>query len=600
MKKLIIPFALLLPLLAFAKPSGGPYGPQAHSYEIPKTDGQIYYVAPDGLKSNNGQSLETPTTIEKAISQVETKDIIVLRGGIYRTGDLQISQGITMIPYRDEKPVFKGTQIADKWEKQKNGLWKTHWDNLFPENAPGWWSRSTFGKTTPPYLFNYDMVFIDGKLLKTVGWEGNLDENSFCIDYEQGNVYIATDPKNHLVEITAFDNALTRTIKTVHGKANDKVGIKIYGITFTQYAYRALEVEGTEGHAPTTPDKIGKEVVGSRLEDVTISYCSRTGGYFRGDDLVIRNCLVSDTGYEGLYVISSQNALLENNIVTHTNIQNIEGVFPTAVKIFNQCDKAIARNNLILDNPNSSGIWYDVGNTNGLIYNNYIENTPNGFFFEISRGAKCFGNVFVNCDTGIFVLNSCNVEIYNNTLYNSVVQIMRNGRTAENDNTFGWHAATAPTIENRNGHILKNNLMVVDKKRTKTPYWKDLDTSLLIVYQDKELNETAQTSLVKEADSNVFVCMGDNFNKNLIYWTPSKSEKEKFATLTEFQTNLPEFGLNSVEQILPIGSLFKCKELGDFHLTQPIEKGFVPANIKSLSKIPLYTPPNSAGAYSFN
>jgi hypothetical protein len=597
MKKLIIPFALLLPLIALAKPSGGPYGPQQKTYDIPQTDGQVYYVATDAPETNSGKSIKTPISIKKAITLVKTNDVIVLRGGTYRTGDLQISQGITMIPFRDEKPVFKGTLVADKWEKQKNGVWKAHWDTLFPETAPDWWSRSSFGKTTPPYIFNYDMVFIDGKLLKTVGWEGDLDENSFCIDYEKGNVYIATDPTNHLVEITAFDNALTRTTKTVHGKANDKVGLKIYGITFTQYAYRALEIEGTEGHAPTTPDKIGKEVVGSVVENVTISYCSRTGAYFRGDDLVIRNCMVSDTGYEGLYVISSQNALLENSIVTRTNIQNIQGVFATAVKIFNQCDKAIVRNNLIIDNPDSSGVWYDVGNTDGLIYNNYIENTPNGFFFEISRGAKCFGNVFVDCDTGIFVLNSCDVEIYNNTLYNSAVQIMRNGRTAENDSTFGWHAATAPTVENRNGHILRNNLMVVDKPRAKTPYWRDLDTSLLIVYQDKEVDEIATTPLVKEADSNVFVRIGNSINKNLIYWTPSNVEKEAFSTLQEFQTELPEFGKNSIELNLAEGSFFKCKELGDFHLTQPISEDFIPAYIKSLSAVPFYTPSNTAGAY---
>jgi len=57
-------------------------------------------------------------------------------------------------------------------------------------------------------------------------------------------VYVGADPTNKLVEITAFDSALVRTSSPVHGKTTDHKGPVIRGITFTQYAYRALEVEG--------------------------------------------------------------------------------------------------------------------------------------------------------------------------------------------------------------------------------------------------------------------------------------------------------------------------------------------------------------------
>ena len=40
---------------------------------------------------------------------------------------------------------------------------------------------------------------------ESVGWEGELDDGSFYIDYETGHVYIGSDPKDRLVEITAFD-----------------------------------------------------------------------------------------------------------------------------------------------------------------------------------------------------------------------------------------------------------------------------------------------------------------------------------------------------------------------------------------------------------
>jgi hypothetical protein len=119
------------------------------------------------------------------------------------------------------------------------------------------------------------------------------------------------NPANRLVEITAYDGALARTSAPVHGKTSDRKGPVIRGITFTQYAYRALEVEGKrrftaadeptdEPVSPSDPSTYGKEVTGTVLEDVTITYCSRVAGYFRGGGLVIRNSLISDTSTEGI------------------------------------------------------------------------------------------------------------------------------------------------------------------------------------------------------------------------------------------------------------------------------------------------------------
>jgi hypothetical protein len=132
----------------------------------------------------------------------------------------------------------------------------------------------------------------------------------------------------------------------------------------------------------------------------------------------MRHCRVSDTSTEGVYLIASNDVLLEKNIFTRNNIENIDGYFPAAVKIFNQCHRVTCRDNLVIDLPNSNGIWYDVGNVDGVFINNWVQDvgridrefhnnslwpSDNGFFFEISTGAICAGNVFV-CDHGILVL----------------------------------------------------------------------------------------------------------------------------------------------------------------------------------------------------
>lgn len=114
-----------------------------------------------------------------------------------------------------------------------------------------------------------------------------------------------------MVEITAFDVAILRTTWEVQGKKSDRIGYTIRGITFTQYAYRALEIEGAEPKGLSYEVNHGKEVVGTTLEHCAISYCSRVAGYFRVDCFIMRHCRVSDTSTEGVYLIASNDALLE-------------------------------------------------------------------------------------------------------------------------------------------------------------------------------------------------------------------------------------------------------------------------------------------------
>jgi hypothetical protein len=453
----------------FAQPSGGPYGPIDQRYEIPKA-AHVYYVAPDGKADSPGTTLEQPATLEAAIERVATGDAIVMRGGVYRTGGLLLNQGITLQPYAGERPILKGTQVATKWEALRNNVWRTSWTRLFPAAPQGWWRRNREGMLTPLHRFNNDMVFVDGELLKSAGWEGELDAHSFYIDYQGGYVYIGVDPTNRLVEITAFDSALVRTTGPVHGKTSDRKGPVIRGITFTQYAYRALEVEGKkrftaadeptdEPVGPADPATFGKEVVGTLLENVTITYCSRVAGYFRGDGLVIRNSLVSDTSTEGIYVMASSDVLLERNIVRRNNIEQLTGYYPAAIKIFNQTRRVTCRDNLIIEQPYSNGIWYDVGNRDAVFVNNWIEGALVGFFFEISRGATVAGNVFVRCGRGLWVLNSADARVYNNTFVDTPASFGRTERSATGDH-FGWHPATGPDVDQREGHVFVNNLLV--------------------------------------------------------------------------------------------------------------------------------------------
>ncbi len=569
--------ALLLAtsLTGYAQPSGGPYGPRSLTYEIPSQAPHVFYVAPDGRAEVTGSVLDQPTTLESAIARANTGDAVVLRGGTYRVGGLQLNQGITLQPFQDEQPVLKGTDVADNWESLRGGVWRTRWKTLFPCGPRPWWRREREGMLTPLHRFNNDMVFVDGRALQSAGWEGELDENTYSIDYERGYVYIKQDPKGHLMEITARDSALVCTGKPVKGKAADHKGPIIRGITFTQYAYRALEVEGKRGSVspmeePTDdpigladPSTFGKEVIGTVLEDCTVTHCSRVAGYFRGDRLVIRNCLVSDTSTEGIYVIGSSDCLLERNIFMRNNVEHLTGYYPAAVKIFNQTRRVVFRDNLITDNPDSNGVWYDVGNVDGVFVDNWVEGCDAGLFFEISQGLVCAGNVFANCRQGVRILNSRGAHILHNTFVNAAVYIGRNERSAKAGDHFGWHITTGPDVGERSGQIVAGNILAADPTYA---------GPLLTLDQSPALRGILTSPQVARLDDNLYIRAARAGQPALIAWAPATTEHYQmdFQSLAEFQKTFPAFEPHGEYFAIGLASALQSPALKRFALAKPL------------------------------
>jgi parallel beta-helix repeat protein len=596
----------MIPVIA--QPSGGPYGPLQITYDIPETKGKIYYVSPGGRNEETGESVNNPTSIEAAFERVVTGDVIIMRGGTYRTGNLLLNQGITIQPYKDEKPVLKGTYVAKEWKKEETGLWVTTWNRLFPSGPQNWWRRYREGAKTPMHRFNNDMVFVDGRFLQSAGWEGEVDERSYFINYDSSKVYIGIDPTDKLVEITAFDAAINRITGECYGKISDFKGPVIKGITLSQYAYCVIDIEGTEPEGISSESEHGKLVVGTTLEHCDISYGSRVAAWLRGDSLTVRHCKISNTSTEGIYIIASSDVLLEKNIFTSNNIERLTGYYPAAVKIFNQSHRVTCRDNLVIDLPYSHGIWYDVGTVDGVFINNWIQNVgnldrefkknkpypcKNGLFFEISRSLICARNVFVNCDQGMYVLNSSDAHIYQNTFVNSIACIGRNERSAAGDH-FAWHPSTGPDIDERYGHIFVNNIMAGDK---------DFHRPLLFVWQPSDtLCQELDKPQLKQLDNNIYIRDRDENSYPLILWSPSENVDcqlpfESPAELNKIYSGFSVHGKYYTNDIRPV---FKSSNLNNYKLIREFpgyKAGQLPEEVIQILGYPKKGI-NFAGAYS--
>lgn len=609
LKKLFLPL-LMIPLLALhalAQPSGGPYGPIEQTYTVPKAL-HVYYVAPDGDARVSGVSVDAPTTLEAALARVFSGDAIILRGGVYRTGNLVLNLGITMQPYGDEKPVLKGTKVATDWEAVGNNVWRTQWETLFPSKPMFWWRREREEAKTPMHRFNNDLVFAGGRFLQSGGSIKEVNADHYYIDYDKKWVYVGVDPAEHTIEITAHDLAILRTSQDINHRKADKKGPQIRGITFTQYAWTALSFEGKrhfthldepvdEPIGPADPATYGKEAVGTLLENVTISYCGRVAGYFRGDGLVIRNSLFSDTGTEAIYVIGSSDVLLERNIITRNNIEHITGYFASAVKIINQTHRVVVRDNLVLDHQDSTGVWYDVGNRDGVFINNYLEGVGAAFMFEISQGVTVAGNVFNNNSLGLWILNSADAHMYNNTFVNSPVRISRSERSAQGDH-FDWHPATGPGVEERSGHIFSKNLMVSDGADT---------GALLSVEQWPKVCEQLKDSPIAAMDGNLYV-RPDPITPGepgpLVNWIDRSGENcaTSYPTIAKLQAALPKYDKHGVQLKGSPRSVFSAPDLRQFSLNASLVEDTsvtIPAEVRELLGWSKKDAQQTVGAFPF-
>jgi len=575
-----------------SQPSGGPYGPIKQKYELPVVKGKTYYVAPNGKVESEGNTIDYPTTIESAIKQVVSGDAIIMMGGIYRTGDLTFNQGITIQPYANEQPIIKGTLVASDWKKVSDSLWYTHWDYLFPAGPEDWWHKEREEKNTPLHRFNNDAVFVNGKFLESAGNIEFVDADSFYVDYKEKKIYVGVDPKDKLIEITAFRKAIYRTTAECYGRKSDGRGPVIRGLEITQFPDTMVHISGFYPDGFSFETDHGNDVIGTRLENCTFSDCFRIGVFLIGDSIVMKNCKIVNSNTEGLYIVASDDVLLEKNIFEHNNIEKWTGFYPGAVKIFNQSYRVICRDNLILNHPNSNGVWYDVGNVNGAFVNNWVESignvdrpfsfqhfwpSYNGFFFEISKGAICAGNVFLNCNFGTMVLNSDSVEVYNNTYVNSMANF---GRTTRGDSTdhFGWHPSTGPRVDARYGHAFVNNLLVADI---------NLPRVFLTVWQPKGLCQRFNNSQLKTFDYNIYCRLFANDTIPIISWSPFNNERcsTGINSTAEINNLYPAFSKSSKYYKAPMENIFVNKERKDYQLTKQfsnINKGTViPAKIQN-------------------
>jgi parallel beta-helix repeat protein len=216
-----------------------------------------------------------------------------------------------------------------------------------------------------------------------------------------------------------------------------------------------------------------------------------------------------------------------------------------------------------------------VGNRDGVIVDNWVEGAVDGIFMEISRGMTIAGNVLVRCNKGVRILNSADARIYNNTFVDTPASIERNGRIATGDR-FGWHASTGPGLDQREGHVFVNNLLVASAAYR---------GPLLMVDQPAAFCEKHLPPQTKEMSSNVYVRAVSADSLPLVQWSPGATEDcvEKYPWLEYHSKQSPnsEFGKWGLDRTP--ASVFRAPDLDRYDLLEPLPAGeAIPDDVRKL------------------
>jgi len=512
------------------------------NYAIPS---DAYFVSPDGQDTNTGRTVNSPWSVAKAIAAAPSGATIIFRGGVYRDVQVNIRKNLTLQAYPHEKPWIKGSVVVNDWVKDGNIWRKDGWEHSFPFKG-----QPESLDPNYPLAGHRDMVFINNVTQKQVGSKSQVVPGTFYVDAANKKLYIGSNPAGKTVESTAKEFAFTTS--------NSAENTVIRGLGITHYADNAINIR-----RPNVT-----------LENNTLIWNGLNGVLLTDTDAVLRGNILSYNGRQGVAGVYAHRMLLENNVLSHNNVENFSKQWGAAGIKTIWTDGLVWRGNLVEHN-NAIGLWIDESTTNSTVVNNVVrKNASIGIMYEIAHKAIIASNVvYENAPAGIMVLNASSARIYNNTLVRNHANLLI--KETPRNNTKTKEIADGITWITRNT-VVKNNIL-----------WNSNGPTFFA--PSCELREQSR-QMIPVTDYNAYYRPAVNEPQNFVVWGLSGGQCfNTFRTLASFvsATGLESNGLEVTNSNDPF---FVNAEANDFRLksgSPAIKRGeALPADIAHAMGVP--------------
>ena len=353
-------------------------------------------MATTGSDSNSGSQTSPWKTIGHAVAASSSGSTIVIYGGTYREGSINLGgKKLTLQPYPHEQVWLNGSLVVSNWVASGSVWVSSGWNYQFAVDTP-----SEAIDPNYPLAGHRDMVFIDGMPLTLVDSASQVGPGEFYVDYSNDSIYIGSNPNGHTVE--AKDQAVALYIS--YGAD----GTIVQGLGFEDYAtsYSAAQAGALRVNCNSVT-----------VKDNTFAYNALAGMAAYNPNCTIEGNTFAFNGEKGLTANAINGSLIEGNAFAYNNQDHFADDWDAAgVKISDSSNVTVKDN--LSDSNLSAGFWFDVGCSGTTIVGNESRNdSDSGIFYEISSNAIIASNLVVDSPlTGITVSGSSNVEVYNNTL----------------------------------------------------------------------------------------------------------------------------------------------------------------------------------------
>ncbi|WP_181156283.1 right-handed parallel beta-helix repeat-containing protein, partial [Microbacterium sp. MYb45] len=535
--------------------------PGSLSYDAPAT---AIYAAPTGSDGAAGTKNSPVRTIEAALRLVPNGGTIVLRGGAYHEQIVIPPQKkVTIQPASNEAVWLDGAKPVTGWKPSGSTWvvdgWTTKLDSspTYTKGAPDYTQADwRFIDPAHPMAAHPDQVWVAGAQLREVGTAAQVKAGTFFVDDAAKRLVIGTNPTGKAVEASVLSQALS--IRSA--------GSEIRGIGVRRYATSVPEM-GTVIAAAADVS----------LTDVTIRDNSTTGFYSWSPRTKLTRVSLIGNGLLGGGASQADGLKVTQMLSTGNNSEGfnhspVSGAFKvTRTQKVTVADSAFTANN-------GRGPWFDESVVDiAFTGNDVIGNTGHGVMVELSERAVVADNIIArNGDFGLFVLNSGNVKIWNNTFVgnaNRNISIGQDARSASDPNAAGHdprtrYAPLAPwTVRNT---VVSNNVIA------------ESAGNCLVCVQDYSLRFTG-AQMVSSIDGNLYHRTAPGTPRWFSAWSRGAASKDPAVadTLAAFTAAT---GQDRRSQFVEGASVVN----GGFTLlsTRAAAGVPVPADIASVSRLP--------------
>lgn len=379
------------------------------SYDINGIVATKRFVSPSGNDSTGNGSLSSPyATLGKAISVATSNDTIVLRGGIYREGNVNVpsTKALRIVAYPGEIPEFRGSKnYTTGWTTEGSYKYRSYTPQ--PVTDGSGISFTTGQNLTSSQVGKHpDQAWVGDTQLRQVTSKSAVTAGNFWVDSANNRIYLhGTNVTGATIEVSDKDVWIT-----VSSPNTTLEGIKVTRYSNSANDYGVIRVQNTADN--------------NLLKNMYISDASFIAVNYAGNSDLNKNSTMQNT------TIQTSNWMGVS--ATYTDYLKLDGVHISRLNQFDEFTSSPQSGalktsrtrytkvlNSVITNNRSHGLWFDQSNYDVDVANNRItDNTGTGVFFEISDDLLLINNYIKATGEGrpTRLAGSSGLKIINNTI----------------------------------------------------------------------------------------------------------------------------------------------------------------------------------------